>query len=107
MSNYELVAGDGGSTLHVTIRDAETTDKLDLTGKTVTVRWSLNAGATIERAMTLRNQVTNPGEADYQFTTTDVPSGGELTGEVRLQAGQSDQLTTVDLFHLSVKASLP
>lgn len=107
MPNYELVAGDGGSKLHVTIRDSVTDELVDLTGKTVKARYALNGGATVEKTMTALNQTTNKGEAEYQFATGDLTAGGELKGEVRLQAGLSDQLTTVDSFHLAVKAPLP
>lgn len=107
MANYELVAGDGGSTLHVTILDSITKEPIDLTAKTVQVRYSLNGGATILKTMTLLNQTSNKGEAEYQFLTTDLTAGGTLDGEVRLQSGLSDQLTTVDTFHLAVKTPLP
>ena len=107
MSSYDFVAGDGGWILRVTIRDKDSKQKVDLTGKTVKVRWSLSGGATVQRDMVLRNQTTNPGEADYSFLTSDIPSDGELIGEVRINAGLSDQLTTVNVFHLSGRAALP
>lgn len=106
MPNYELVARDGGSTIHATITDSVTKEPIDLTGKTVQVRYSLNGGATVERSMTVLNQATNKGEAEYRFLTNDLMVGGTLAGEVRLQAGLSDQLTTVDTFFLSVKEPL-
>lgn len=101
-----IVAGDGGSKLRVTIRDSETNDLIDLTGKTVQLRYSINGGATVQKTMTALNQTSSKGQAEYQFLTTDLTAGGEMKGEVRLQAGQADQLTTVDTFHLSIKAPL-
>jgi len=107
MPNYELVARDGGSKLHVLLRDSATKAPISLTGKTVQARYSLNGGATVLKTMTALDQTSNMGEAEYLFLTTDLLVGGTLAGEVRLQAGQSDQLTTVDTFFLSVKEPLP
>ena len=106
MPNYELVAGDGGSTLRVTILDTITKDPIDLTSKTVKARYSFNGGATVEKTMTALNQATNKGQAEYQFLAGDFTVGGTLAGEVRLQAGLGDQLTTVDKFHVAVKTPL-
>lgn len=106
MADYDLVAGDGGSTLRVRIRDRETRELIDLTGKTIKVRYALNGGTLQQRDMTAMDQATNKGQAQYQFLTTDITAAGELKGEVRLQAGLSDQLTTVGTFHLHVRAAL-
>ena len=104
---YELVAGDGGSTLHVTVLDSLTGLPVDLTAKTVKARYSLNGGATVTKTMTALNQTTFPGQATYLFLTTDITVGGVLDGEVRLQDGLSDQLTSVDSFHIPIKVALP
>lgn len=107
MANFELVAGDGGSVLHVTILDSATKEPIDLTGKTVKARYAFNGGATVEKTMTALNQASNKGQAEYQFATGDLSGEGTLVGEVRLQAGLSDQLTTVDEFHIPVRGPLP
>jgi|CXWL01.1.fsa_nt_gi hypothetical protein len=106
-NHYDLVAGDKATLLRVTVQDAATNAPIDLTGKTVQLRYSLNAGGTVEKSMTLRNQVSFPGQAEYTFLAADLTTGGTLIGEVRLQDGLSDQLTSVDQFHLSVKMPLP
>lgn len=106
MPTYDLVAGDGGSRLRVTIKDQQSGDVIDLTGKAVKVRYAINGGTLQQRDMTVLNQTTSKGQAEYQFLAADLTAGGELKGEVRLQAGLSDQLTTVDTFHLSIKAPL-
>lgn len=106
MANYDLVAGDGGSKLLVTITDSTTEELIDLTGKTITVRYAINGGTLQQRDMTALNQTTSKGEAEYQFAAVDLTAGGELKGEVRLQAGLSDQLTTVDTFHLKIKTPM-
>lgn len=105
--HVDIKAGDGGTKLVATIINHTTGQPMDLTGKSVHLRYSLNGGATVQKAMTLLNQTSFPGQAEYQFLTTDLTVGGTLRGEVRLQAGQSDQLTTVDEFHLAVGAPLP
>lgn len=107
MPSYELVAGDSGSKEHVTIRDSVKHELIDLSGKTVQLRFSLNGGATVQRTMTALNQTTNKGEAEYLYTAADLPVGGELRGEVRLDPGGAGQLTTVDTFHHLVKTALP
>jgi hypothetical protein len=107
MTTYELVAGDGGSKLHVTILDSVTKEPIDLTGKTVQARYAVNGGATVQKTMTPLNQTSFKGQAEYQFLTTDLTVGGVLDGEVRVQAGLSDQLTSVDEFHIAVRAALP
>ncbi len=106
MAHIDVMAGDGGTKLRVTIRDAASNAPVDLTGKTVQLRYSLNGGAVVIKTMTVLNQATNKGQAEYQFLTTDLTAGGELRGEARLQAGQSDQLTTVDRFHWTVGTAL-
>lgn len=106
MAHYELVAGDGGSTFHATIKDSETEELVDLSGKTVQLRFAINGAPTVLKTMTLLDQVSRKGEATYQFASGDLTAGA-MTGEVRLQAGLSDQLTTVDSFYLTIKAPLP
>lgn len=107
MANYELVAGDGGSTLRVSILDSLTDEAVDLTGKTAQLRYAINGVATVEKSMTVLDQTANKGKAEYRFLAADLTEGGTLAGEVRLQDGLVDQLTTVDTFHIAIKAPLP
>lgn len=107
MTRYEVVAGDPGSGILVTIKDSVTGKPVDLTGKTIQLRYTLNGGATVQKTMTALNQTTNPGQAQYQFLSTDLTAAGSLKGEARLQPGLADQLTTIDDFHIAVKAPLP
>jgi hypothetical protein len=99
-----LVQGDGGSKLSITVTDAETDTPIDLTGKTVKLRFSIGAGALKVRTMTVLNQVTNPGEVEYQFPTTDLDAAGELEYEYRISDGLSDQLTSAGKRRMSVRA---
>jgi hypothetical protein len=107
MTKYEFVAGDGASRLRVTILDSVTNEPVDLSGKTVTARYVINGGATVQKTMTALDQISFKGQAVYQFLPADLSAGGTLVGEVRLQAGLSDQLTTVDSFHIAIKLPLP
>lgn len=102
-----LVAGDGGSLLRVRLLDNETKEPIDLTGRSVTLRYSLGGGATVEKAMTVLDQTTQKGWATYQFAVADLPSAGELKYEARINDGQPDQLTSDRLLTLQVRAPLP
>lgn len=106
MATFDLVKGDGGSVLTVTIKDRETGTMLNLTGKTATLRYTLNGGAAQQRSMTVLNQTTSPGQVQYQFLTSDLSAAGELVGDVVIQSGESDQLTTVEALHLRVKSAI-
>lgn len=106
MVKPDLVAGDGGSKLRVTIRDSATQEPIDLNGKTVKVRYAINGGTVQERDMIVLDQAASKGQAEYQFLMADITAGGEMQGEFRIQSGQPDQLTTVDTFHLHIKAPL-
>lgn len=107
MPEFDLVAGDTGSKEHVTITDSLTKELVDLTGKTVVLRFSLNGGPTVERTMTVLNQTTHKGQVEYQYTAFDLPTGGELIGEIRIDPLGAGKLTSVDSFYHSVKAPLP
>ena len=107
MADYDLVAGDGASAITITILDTLSKTPINLTGKTAQLRWSLNSGITVEKSMTVLDQVQFTGQVQYQFLAVDLPVGGSFQGEVRLQDGLTDQLTTVDDFHLAVKNALP
>lgn len=106
MANFDLVVGDGGSRLRVTIKEQGTDALIDLSGRSVTLNYSLAGAAVQQRTMTVLNQANAKGEAEYQFLSSDLNTAGELRGEVVLQEGQADQLTTVDTVNLRVKATL-
>jgi len=102
----DLVVGDGGTVLRVTVLDSETKQPMNLTGHTVTLRYRLNGGALAVKDMDLADQGTSPGQASYEFEAADVPSAGTLTYEVRLDDGTGDQLTSVAIQSLTVRAPL-
>lgn len=102
-----LVVGDGGSVLRVQILDSATDEPIDLTGKTVTLRYSLNGAATVTKVLTALDQITKKGWAEYQFAVADLTAAGDLKFEARLNEGLADQLTTDRLHIVPVRAPLP
>jgi|CXWL01.1.fsa_nt_gi hypothetical protein len=103
MPKWKLLAGRGGTKLRVTIRDSETDDAVDLTIKTVQLRYKISGGALQERAMTVLDQAANKGQAEYLFLSSDMTDGAEMKVEFRLQHGLADQLTTVNTVYLKIK----
>lgn len=100
----DLVAGDRGSMLIVTCRNNATKDVIDLTGKTVRLRYAINGGADQEKDMAVQDPAAN-GKAAYQFAAADLTAGC-FEGEILLQAGAPDQVTSVGKFYLQVRAAL-
>ncbi|MDP2381250.1 MAG: hypothetical protein Q8N00_00440 [Nitrospirota bacterium] len=100
----DLVAGDRGSLLRVTCRDNATKQVIDLAGKTVTLRYAINEAAPVDKVMAVLEPATN-GKATYQFAAADLTPGA-FTGEILLQSGAADQVTSVGLFYLTVRAAL-
>jgi len=98
---YDLVAGDRGSKLIVTCKDNVTKTVINLTGKTVQLRYTIDLGALLVKTMSV--PVGTDGKAEYQFAAVDL-TAGILTAEVRIQDGASDQLTSLDPFSLAVRA---
>lgn len=101
---YELVAGDLGSKIVVTCLDSDTKAVLDLTGKTVQLRYKIDAGTLTTKTMAVQAPGTN-GKAEYQFGASDL-SAGTMEAEVRVQPGQSDQVTSRETLHVSVRSPL-
>lgn len=113
VGEYELVVGDKGSTLIVTCKDRVTKAAINLTGKTAHLYYRLVAAsgavllARTEKAMTIPTP-TN-GKAQYQWAAADlatVTSQGLCEFEVMLQKGASDELTSVEVGRLPVRARL-
>ena len=71
--SYDLVTGDTGSTLAVTITNSSTLAPVNLTGSTVRFRWMDGTGL-VEVIATVSDPVN--GVAEWTFTT------GQITGPV-------------------------
>ncbi len=100
--SYDLVAGDR-SKLVATCLDRATSAPLNLSGKTLELRYRIDNGALQTKPMTITDAAN--GKAEYQFAAADL-TAGTLTGEIRIQPGLSDQVTSLAPFHLSVRAPL-
>lgn len=98
-----VVRGDGGSKIAITVTDADTDEPLILTGKTVKLRFNIAGGALKERDMTVLNQLTNPGEVEYQLLSADLDASGELEAEYRINQGAADQLTSASKLRITVR----
>lgn len=98
-----LVAGDGGSKVHATITDSETDLPINLTGKTATLAYTIAGGTLAKRTMTVLNQSTSPGQADYVFLVTDLTGAGELEAEIIIDDTLPDMLTT-EKFRVKVRS---
>jgi hypothetical protein len=102
----DLVAGDAASVLRVTVLDSETNDPMDLTGRTVELRFRLNGGTVAAVGMTLLDQTNQRGVAEYEFQPADLPAAGTVDYEIRLDGGTSNQLTSLGVGQLAVRAAL-
>jgi hypothetical protein len=102
--SYEAVAGDRGRKIIVTVQ-RHPGEVMDLTGKTVHVRYRISGAAAEVRQMTVLDQGANPGQAEYTFLQADL-AAGDLVGEIVVQLGQADQVTAPDTFILPVRDPL-
>ncbi len=70
----EFVQGDTGAFLQIACRDVGTGGPLDLSAASaVTMRYSLNGGAAVERAMSVVN--ATEGLAQYKFVANELEAG--------------------------------
>ncbi len=104
--SVELVVGDGGSELFFTFKSKATGELKDLTGKTVNVEFRVDGGPLQTRAATVLDQATKPGQASYRLLTSDLSSVGTLTGQAVVDPNTADQLTSLELFNLTIRARL-
>lgn len=97
---YDLVTGDTGSTLQVTIKD-KTGSAVDLTGGSVKFRWEGNAGL-VEVSAVLTDAVN--GVASHKFAAGEIIAP-KMRIEVEATVG-GDVITGTDLIELSVREEL-
>lgn len=91
---YSWTEGDT-SILEVVCENKQDLSLIDLTGKTVTLRYKIGSLALVERAMTPDiDQVVNKGLAAYQFLSTEL-TPGILVGEIRVNDATTHVLTSV------------
>lgn len=71
----DLVEGDTGTVLDFTVRNKQSATAIDLTGATVTLRWTIDGGTPVQQTMTLVDAPS--GRVSYQFGAGElaVPTG--------------------------------
>jgi hypothetical protein len=101
--SYDLVTGDTGSKLVVTITDSDTGAAVDLTSCTVRFRWADAAGAIVNRTATILNPAN--GKAEYQFAAGEIIAP-EMQIEVEVTDGTGAVVTGTELIKLTVREEL-
>jgi hypothetical protein len=110
MASYEYVAGDSGSKITLTARDAATKTIIDLTSFTAKVRYSLNGASIVERTMT--NTDPTNGIAEYLWLSSelacdvDAPASGQIVGEFTITDLASHKVTSLNKFKVNIRAAL-
>lgn len=99
----DFVEADTQPTLELTFRDRVTKVLQNLTGTTVTLRWKIESGAKVERAMTITDAVN--GVAEYQFATGEL-TPGTFQYEATITDGTGRTLTTLMIQLLEVRARI-
>ncbi len=100
--SYDLVTGDTGSKLVVTIKDSATLGPADLTGCTVRFRWEGSAGM-VTKIATVTAPLT--GVASYQFGAGDIVAP-KMKIEVEVTDAATNVVTGTDLIELAVREQL-
>ena len=72
-SYYQFVEADTGSALQVTCIDEQTLLPINLTGKTVHIRFKIDSGTLASNAMTIINAAS--GTAQYTFVAGELLPG--------------------------------
>jgi hypothetical protein len=80
---------------------------IDLTGKTVKMRYKIGTGALVTRTMTLvlPQTGTDKGKAYYDWLTDEL-TAGELTGEITIEDSDTTPHRQPGEFVLQIKAAL-
>lgn len=100
-----LVSGDTGSTLRVTCRNKSDNSLLDLTNKTVNLKWIASDGVTlVTREMTVVVPATN-GVAEYRFQSNDLYAHS-MAFEVEVIDATSAVIRGLDLIKQYVREAL-
>ena len=101
--SYDLVTGDTGSKLIVTITDSDTGAVVDLTSCTVRFRWEDATGAIATRTAAIPTPAN--GKAEYQFAAGEIIAP-EMRIEVEVTDGTGAVVTGTELIKLSVREEL-
>lgn len=99
---YDLVAGDTGSALTVTLRNNSDQSLVDLTSCTAALNWLSAAGAVQTRAMTVVGSPTL-GVVNYAFILGTDLEAGTMDFEVRVSNALGRTIHTLDLIRVPVR----
>lgn len=102
--NVDMMAGDTGTTLTLTILENGTTTPYNLTGATVTLQWLNQQNVLVSHAMT----ITDPtgGVCAYTFAEADTFPGTMTFQAVVSNTSTGQYLTTSQRFLMNVGSPL-
>lgn len=103
----DLVAGDTGTMLRISLRNRGTTEPINLTGATVRLKYRIDAGVLITQVMTIADAAT--GVATYQFGSgelTAAAQGSSLRGEVEVTDAGGKVLTQLKPMTFTIRAKV-
>lgn len=100
--SYDLVTGDTGSILSVSVKDSETALAKDLTACSVIFRWEGVSGI-VSRAATITDAVN--GVAQYQFAAGEIIAP-RMKIEVEITDSAGKIVTGTELISLTVREEL-
>lgn len=84
----DLVEDDTGTVLHCTVRNKKPVAPIDLTGATVTLRWTINGGSPVQQTMTIVDAAA--GRVSYQFGAGELAVPIGETSALRLNVVVTD-----------------
>ena len=102
--NVDMMAGDTGTTLTITIYENGTTTPYNLTGCTVSLQWLNQQNVLVSQNMTIVNAVQ--GICSYTFATTDTFPGTMTFQAVVTNTTTGQYLTTSQRFLMNVGSPL-
>ncbi len=101
-SVHQFVEGDTGSALRVTCTEDEENTPINLTNKTLYLRFKINSGAVASQVMTVINAAS--GTAQYQFQTGELLPGTLYASVLIVDSVDSTFVSQLDPFVYKVRA---
>lgn len=106
----DVVAGDSGTLLRVSLSNKQTRQPVDLSGATVNLKYRIDGGPLETRAMTIVAPATS-GIAEYRFASSDLVLGagvshGLLRYEIEVTDAGGKITTSLDIVSLTIRAKV-
>lgn len=101
--SYDLVTGDTGSVLSITVLDSDTGLAKDLTACSVIFRWEGETGTVVNKTATISDAAN--GVVQYQFSAGEI-FAPKMRVEVEVTDGAGFIVTGTDLITLQVREQL-